>query len=321
MSVVTRAWAETMRRLQRECNSFQQPGSSKSISHKFAVAGVHLGYCRPADAQAILAAVPGVFALEPSTVANEPAVLTLSPALNRDSPAARTAAVMGVMQALRRSNTMEALAGWRDELFAVAPEYGGPVYFEIERAAASLLGVSQFGTHLNGYVRTGASGNPAQDLKMWVSRRSLTKPTWPGKLDNLCAGGLPSGMSPHENMRKECSEEASVPAELSGRCVAVGTVSYTSELSRGIFPECQFVYDLELPESFQPVSADGEVGEFYLWDVPTILHSISTPEFKPNCALVFLDFFIRHGILTPDSTPLYPELVSGLHYSGPLARD
>ena len=40
--------------------------------------------------------------------------------------------------------------------------------------------------------------------------------------------------------------------------------SYTYEDDRGIFPETQFVFDLEMPESFQPVNIDGEVQAFYL---------------------------------------------------------
>ena len=36
------------------------------------------------------------------------------------------------------------------------------------------------------------------------------------------------------------------------------------EDERGLFPETQFVFDLEIPESFQPVNIDGEVDAFYL---------------------------------------------------------
>ena len=36
------------------------------------------------------------------------------------------------------------------------------------------------------------------------------------------------------------------------------------EDERGVFPETQFVFDLEMPESFQPVNIDGEVDAFYL---------------------------------------------------------
>ena len=38
--------------------------------------------------------------------------------------------------------------------------------------------------------------------------------------------------------------------------------SYFYEDERGLSPECQFVYDLELPEDFQPVNSDGEMAGF-----------------------------------------------------------
>ena len=46
--------------------------------------------------------------------------------------------------------------------------------------------------------------------------------------------------------------------------------SYTYEDERGIFPETQFVFDLELPESFQPVNIDGEVQAFYLLTIDEV---------------------------------------------------
>lgn len=47
--------------------------------------------------------------------------------------------------------------------------------------------------------------------------------------------------------------------------------SYTYEGSDGgIYPECQFVYDLELPEEFVPQVGDGEVQEFYLWSLDKV---------------------------------------------------
>ena len=73
------------------------------------------------------------------------------------------------------------LLGWRNEIF---PVYGDAsqknnVAFVIERAGTPLFGISQFGAHLNCYVRE-ADGS----IKIWVARRSLTKQTWPGLLDN-----------------------------------------------------------------------------------------------------------------------------------------
>lgn len=47
--------------------------------------------------------------------------------------------------------------------------------------------------------------------------------------------------------------------------------SYTYEGTPGtIYPECQFVFDLELPEEFEPRVGDGEVQEFYLWPLDKV---------------------------------------------------
>ncbi len=43
--------------------------------------------------------------------------------------------------------------------------------------------------------------------------------------------------------------------------------SYTLESERGIQPEAQYCFDLEVPESFQPVVVDGEVHEFNLYTI------------------------------------------------------
>ena len=40
--------------------------------------------------------------------------------------------------------------------------------------------------------------------------------------------------------------------------------SYFYEDERGLFPETQFVFDLELPRSFEPTNTDEEVSDFYL---------------------------------------------------------
>ncbi|MCJ8734611.1 hypothetical protein PDJAM_G00237230 [Pangasius djambal] len=42
---------------------------------------------------------------------------------------------------------------------------------------------------------------------------------------------------------------------------------------------------------------------------------ITSEEFKPNCAMVVLDFLIRHSVIEPDSEPYYQEFVVGLHRS------
>ena len=43
-----------------------------------------------------------------------------------------------------------------------------------------LLGVTQYGVHVNGFYKSDDGG-----LHMWIAKRSPTKQTWPGKLDQL----------------------------------------------------------------------------------------------------------------------------------------
>ena len=45
---------------------------------------------------------------------------------------------------------------------------------------AGLFGVKRYGVHINGYCR-----DESGEVRMWLSRRSPTKQTYPGLLDNL----------------------------------------------------------------------------------------------------------------------------------------
>ena len=177
----------------------------------------------------------------------------------------------------------------------------------IDRTAASYFGLRAYGQHLNGYVRR------PEGLKLWIARRSADRRVYPNKLDNMVAGGLPHDLSLEENLNKECMEEASVPAELSARAKPVGALTYCKETKAGLKPDTLYCYDLELPDDFQPHNTDGEVAEFMLLPVEEVVRLVrETDEFKLNCNLVLIDFFVRHGILNPES-PNYLELAMGLH--------
>jgi hypothetical protein len=47
--------------------------------------------------------------------------------------------------------------------------------------------------------------------------------------------------------------------------------------------------------------------------VEEIQENLAKGEFKPNCALLMLDFFIRHGILTPQNESDFDEIKKRLH--------
>ncbi|KAF2793639.1 thiamine pyrophosphokinase [Melanomma pulvis-pyrius CBS 109.77] len=227
----------------------------------------------------------------------------------------RSAAVMNTLLAMKSTGHFKVLDKWRNELY---PVYGRnkELLFSVERCASPLFGVVTYGVHLTAFVHT-KSG----ELKIWTPRRARTKQTYGGLLDNAVAGGIASGESPWESLVRECGEEASLPEELvRSKAKACGTVTYfhirTAKAggeTNLLQPECQYIYDLELAEDVIPKPGDDEVEEFYLWSVDEVKEAMARGEFKPNCALVVLDFFIRHGILTSENDKDYIEIVSRLH--------
>ncbi|KAJ9548923.1 hypothetical protein OSB04_021466 [Centaurea solstitialis] len=69
-------------------------------------------------------------------------------------------------------------------LYPVTSSYGGQVYFLLERAATPYFGIKAYGVIMNGYVERDGQ------KYLWVGKRSEVKPTYPGMLDHLVAGGL-----------------------------------------------------------------------------------------------------------------------------------
>ena len=261
----------------------------------FFVEGRRVGWVKKGVAQR-LAAFAGIFDVASDSVALHADLAT---------PAARTAAMAEAVDALEAEGLVRHRRG---ELYPVSTGFAANPFFQMERAAVPLFGVRAYGVHLNGYVRR-ADG----ETLMWVAQRDPNKATYPGQLDNIVAGGQPVGLGLSENLVKESGEEAAIPPELAAKARPVGAVSYCCETDEGLRPDVLFCYDLELPETFEPKNADGEVAAFYLWPVDKAMHVVaSTREFKFNCNLVAIDFFIRHGFIPPDH-PDYLALLHGLH--------
>lgn len=272
----------------RECNEHDL-----SRFRPLFVGEARVGWVRD-DMARLLAPYPEVFAVAAER-------LTLSPALaDFDS---RSAAVERVLRALEAAGE---LPGWRGEDYPVKASWGDPPLLRMERAAVPHLGIRAYGVHMTGYVREGGA------LKMWVARRARNKPTFPGMLDNMVAGGQPIGLSLMDNLVKECGEEAGIPPALARRAVPVGLVSYVKESAEGIKPDVQFCYDLDVPPDFTPKAVDGEIESFELWPIERVMEIVSqTAEFKFNCNLVVIDFLVRHGCIPPED-PDYLEIVRGL---------
>src|SRR5271156_5881549 len=172
---------------------------------------------------------------------------------------------------------------WRNETFDVAPRWGAPAVFRLDRGAVPFFGTRAYGVHLNGYHREGNT------LHLWVGRRSPDKRVAPDKLDNLVAGGIGNGYGVEETLVKEADEEAMIAPELIAQAVPAGAVSYRMETALGIRDDVLFVYDLEAPADFVPHNRDGEFVDFAAMPTITILNRIFTfLFFKFNVNLVIL---------------------------------
>jgi len=215
----------------------------------------------------------------------------------------RTAAMHEVVSALEAQGIVSHLHG---ELYPVTASSREHARLLIDRACAAYFGVRAFGQHLNGFVRS------PEGLKLWVARRSADRRIFPNRLDNLVAGGLPWGLTLEENLHKECREEAGMAESLACRAVAVSAVTYCRDSKRGLKPDVMYCYDLELPPDFEPRCTDGEVHSFQLQPIEQVMETVrETDEFKLNCNLVIIDFFIRHGLISQDSAD-YLDLIQGL---------
>ncbi len=78
--------------------------------------------------------------------------------------------------------------------------------------------------------------------------------------------------------------------------------SFFFQSERGIFPQTEFVFDLELPKDFIPSNNDGEVDEFLLIPASKVIEKICHPtEMKTTSCPVTLDFLVRKGLVTIDT--------------------
>ncbi|OWZ05830.1 RNA-binding protein [Phytophthora megakarya] len=202
---------------------------------------------------------------------------------------------------------------YQDELYMARTTFSSPTLFNYHRGVGPYFGLSQFATHLNGFVRDKDTGVVSH---VWIATRSASKKRWPLMHDTIVGGGLPAGISALENMVKEAQEEAGLePSWTRKRFVAAGSISYVSKHPYGLTNDTMFIFDVELPTDIAPVNQDGEVESFDLLPVQDVLSRLwSEPKrFKPDVCILLLDFFIRHGILTADNFVDYEELQRELH--------
>ena len=199
-------------------------------------------------------------------------------------------ALAAINQSLRERSLVRA---WRDELIdMVDPNTGRPLA-RTERAAARFWGTLTLGAHANGYVADG-SGRPS---RLWIARRSQTKATDPGMLDNLVGGGVGCGQTPLQALVREGWEEAGLRPDLMAGAQAGRVLRLQRSISEGLQWEDLHVFDLALPSDWRPFNRDGEVAEFECMAVERALELARQGEMTIDATLVTLDFAERHGLL------------------------
>ncbi|CAF4777260.1 unnamed protein product [Pieris macdunnoughi] len=285
-------------KLARKFNCFYLAGLHQGTCKPFLVGGHQVGLIRP-DILKHLERFPEVFRVTGKYVELNPAF--------RDYKE-RSSRIAAVLQSLKKEGEICALKGWRDECFEVSTPFYHESLMEMDRSAICLFGIRNYGVSINGYLF-----HPIKGLCIWLQQRSFTKQTWPGKWDCFVSGGLAVGYGIMETAIKEVAEEASVIGDLAKKLVPAGCVSFYFESERGLFPNTEYVYDLELPQDFKPENADGEVETFELLTAEECVQRALTTQFKTTSAPVLLDFLIRRGFINPENEPNYRHIIELLH--------
>lgn len=173
------------------------------------------------------------------------------------------------LTALQRSDALQGallqakgqglLPGWRNEPFSfwhcdwLDPDPQVEPLFSVERSGFRWLGMLSHAVHVNGFLPDG---------RLWVARRSFSKATDPGMLDNVTAGGLPAGETVHDCLQRELAEEAGLFHLERHPLKPAGQVRTARLEAEGWHDEVLHVFNLTLSGEFVPSNQDGEVAEF-----------------------------------------------------------
>jgi 8-oxo-dGTP pyrophosphatase MutT (NUDIX family) len=249
----------------------------------FFIGDERVGWIRRSDASA-LQSWPDVFKLNPASIHLADTFSTLN------ARSAALGAVIGMLAADGR------IPGWRNETYAIRNRFDAEPLAFIERAASRFFGTMTYAVHLNGIVE-----EHGEAPKLWIARRSETKATDPGMLDNVVAGGIGWGTGIEETLLKECWEEAGMAPELAAKAVRGRVFHVLQSLPEGTQAEQIYVFDLALPVDFAPHNQDGEVGEHRLARIDEVARWIEEGALTVDASLATLDCMLRRRWIDEDA--------------------
>ena len=205
-----------------------------------------------------------------------------APAWHLDVPmGAATEALNTLAAALRDAD----LCGpWRNEQLAVCNP-AGEVVATVERGAVRVLGVTTRAVHLVGL---------APDGRMWVQKRSMTKPNNPGQWDTLMGGMVSAADSLPQALARETWEEAGLRVDALADVTHGGHVSF-SRPSRegggaGFMVERIDWFRAQVPHGVAPENQDGEVERFELLHQSEVCDRVAQGQFTLEAGLVIAGF-------------------------------
>ncbi|WP_233245046.1 NUDIX hydrolase family protein [Acidovorax sp. HMWF029] len=173
---------------------------------------------------------------------------------------------------------------WRDEQLAVTNPQG-EVVATVERGAVRVLGIATRAVHLVGL---------APDGRMWVQKRSMTKPNNPGLWDTLMGGMVSAADSLPQALARETWEEAGLRVEALQGLRHGGHVDF-SRPSRegggaGYMRERIDWFCAQVPGGAEPINQDGEVERFELLPLHTVREQVAQGQFTLEAGLVIAGF-------------------------------
>ncbi|WP_343592206.1 DUF4743 domain-containing protein [Paracidovorax wautersii] len=189
--------------------------------------------------------------------------------------------VSDALNALASALRERGLCGpWRDEQLAVC-NAAGERLGTVERGAVRVLGIATQAVHLVGL---------APDGRMWVQKRSLTKPNDPGRWDTLMGGMISAADSLPQALARETWEEAGLRVAELQQVGHGGHVLFCRPSSEGggtgYMVERIDWFRATVPEGMAPANQDGEVDEFALRSTEELQAQLAQDRFTLEAGLV-----------------------------------
>ena len=191
-------------------------------------------------------------------------------------------------RALRDAGVGHVAQHWRNEALAVhsaSGEHKGERLGEVERGAVRTLGITTSAVHMVGF---------AEDGRVWVQQRALSKANDPGLWDTLMGGMVSSKDTVQTALVRETWEEAGLhldqlqAVQMGGRITVRRPTGEPDDDGVGYVIEDTDWFHCTVPDGVVPVNQDGEVEQFLLLAPDDLVARLQRHEFTLEAALILV---------------------------------